>query len=104
MMLTVDDDVGDELEHADLEAHAPDANIAELSIHQLIARDEACDSMDNDDSGQDGAHNDAMRSMILSGESCHSENTPYPDHSFQNFRSNHRRRMPRDNGFDGEHR
>jgi len=37
-MMPEDDDDGDEFEHGDLEAHALDANTADNSIHQFIAR------------------------------------------------------------------
>merc|ERR550537_1369808 len=81
-----DDDDGDEFEHGDLEAHAMDANTADYSIHQFIAPDEARDPMGSDDSEQDAAHNDAMRSKILSAETFDSEDTPSPDNFIQKSR------------------
>merc|ERR1719321_2246905 len=93
-MMPDDDDDGDEFEHGDLEAHAIDANTADYSIHQFIAPDEACDPMGSDDSEQDAAHNDALRSKILSHETFDSEDTPSPDNFLQrSARRSHRRRM-----------
>jgi len=102
MMPRDDDDDGDEFEHGDLEAHAMDANTADYSIHQFIAPDEARDPMGSDDSEQDAAHNDAMRSKILSAETFDSEDTPSPDNFLQKSRKSHRRMMPRDDDDDGD--
>ena len=68
----------DEFEHGDLEAHEMDANTADYSIHMFIEPDEARDPMSSDDIDQDAAHN-AMRSRILSAESCASEDTTSPE-------------------------
>ena len=96
-----DDDDGDEFAHGDLEAHAMGANIADYSIHQFIAPDQARDPMRSDDSEQDAAHNDAMRSKISSAETVGSEDTPPPDKFIQKPHQVHRRMMPRDDDDDG---
>ena len=105
MMLRDDDDDGDELEHGDLDAHAIEANTADYSIHQFIAPDEASDPMGSDDSGQDAAHNDAMRPKIISAETRDREDTPTLDNFIQKSHKTHRRMMPKDDddGNEFEH-
>merc|ERR1719146_434209 len=58
--------------------------------------------MGSDDSEQDAAHNDAMRSEILSAETFDSEDTPSPDNFIQKSHKTHRRMMPRDDDDDGD--
>ena len=56
--------------------------------------------MGGNDSEQDAAHNDAMRSKILSAETFNSVDTPSPNTFIQKSHKTNRRMMPRDDDDD----
>lgn len=61
------------------ETHAIGVATSDVSTHQIVVPDEACDPEGSDDNEQDVASNDAIVSNILSAEVFDSEDAPFLD-------------------------
>ena len=99
-MLHDDDD--EQYEHDDVGTHAMDEDTSHFSPHQSIAPDDARDPMGSDDSEQDVASNDAVRSKMLAADVFDSGDVPSPDNFIQKkaHRAKRSSHMPHDD--DGE--